>query len=586
MEQFFEGSVTVDRHLYLVKEDGSLYNHLQLDMYAPLIDCIHEDDIKHLDDLIEEINDSGKTASVAIRMKCQDETYHWFLVQGEKESFAVKGQAVYTLKLTDWLLQLRYLNNIREKSAVNDAYLNMLDGMLLMYDRNKDYLEVFEYEDHKKVTLFRGSAFGWYDSKKVTVADPDQEAFHDFCEDMEAGRQGRYEILTNMFSDNEKSILYSFKCCKASNKTQTVLGCIVPMANTVSKVYNSENEKDVGIDALNKRAITEYAKRAIHSASASGKKIYIGIIDLDDFKLINDTFGHLFGDEVLQVCGDIIKEALGRSGVLGRIGGDELMIVVDGITDYTELRNLLRTIRTNIEWAYKGKKEDVITSCSIGIAAFPDQGKDYDEVFAKADKMLYLAKAKGKNRYIIYTPELHDKLMDNGLDKKEVPVLETKDVSWYQRRKATVMKKLVNEYLTLKTVSTETIITEIAYANDLQDVLYFNSEKKEIIKWTPEGFKYNVDDPLIKLVDDKFYSAFDHDEMFVMGNYAQLAGICSGLVEELKNRGVLNAIFYKMPDSKGFMMFARNTSRHLWSDGEVVSFAVVGKCLEIGINNR
>lgn len=79
--------------------------------------------------------------------------------------------------------------------------------------------------------------------------------------------------------------------------------------------------------------------------------------------MVNDTFGHMFGDEVLVAFTDIIKKAVGRHGVVGRIGGDEIMIVTKDIYDKATLRPYLREIRTNMEMMYKGKLNGISLTC-------------------------------------------------------------------------------------------------------------------------------------------------------------------------------------------------------------------------------
>lgn len=108
------------------------------------------------------------------------------------------------------------------------------------------------------------------------------------------------------------------------------------------------------------------------------KSYYLTIIDVDDFKTINDTYGHMFGDEVLSRVSEIIRSDLNARGVAGRFGGDEFMILFENVKSEQELRLILKTITKNIQWAF-------------------------------ADKALYIAKAKGKNRYIIYDGRKHGK---------------------------------------------------------------------------------------------------------------------------------------------------------------------------------
>ena len=108
--------------------------------------------------------------------------------------------------------------------------------------------------------------------------------------------------------------------------------------------------KDPGTDLLNKRAITDYVRKLIDSKP--DHNVTIAIIDVDDFKTVNDTYGHMFGDEVLYKVADILRDAVGSRGLCGRIGGDEMFIVMEGLNDNEGIRSVLRTVRNNIKWLY------------------------------------------------------------------------------------------------------------------------------------------------------------------------------------------------------------------------------------------
>ena len=116
----------------------------------------------------------------------------------------------------------------------------------------------------------------------------------------------------------------------------------------------------------------------------------------------------MFGDKVIKAVGNVIKNAVGTNAVAGRMGGDEFFIVFEQFTDELEFRNVLRCIKTNVSTVYHDQMERKL-SCSIGLARYGvgPFSTTYHDLFKIADRSLYLAKVKGKNRYIIYKPELH-----------------------------------------------------------------------------------------------------------------------------------------------------------------------------------
>ena len=138
----------------------------------------------------------------------------------------------------------------------------------------------------------------------------------------------------------------------------------------------------------------------------------IAMMDIDNFKHINDSFGHQYGDKVLRAVSDVVRSVLGNDGLAGRFGGDEFLLVFNNIHDELELRSYLSNIKNMVHSVLPDPtvQGDLMLSVSIGCANYPADADNYDDLFTLADYCMYLAKSKGKNRYIIYLPEKHGTL--------------------------------------------------------------------------------------------------------------------------------------------------------------------------------
>ena len=177
----------------------------------------------------------------------------------------------------------------------------------------------------------------------------------------------------------------------------------------------TENNIDFGTGLLDKKAITDYAK---DKCMDPANHICLCIMDLDNFKNINDTKGHSYGDMVLREVGQIVSTILGSGGKAGRIGGDELMLVIEDAFDKPALRGYLKPIRETVESLHKDSNGNPLVTVSTGSGRFPEDVDNYDDLFKLADKMLYRAKNKGKNRYVMYNPDIHGVIVE-GLLKEE-----------------------------------------------------------------------------------------------------------------------------------------------------------------------
>lgn len=154
-------------------------------------------------------------------------------------------------------------------------------------------------------------------------------------------------------------------------------------------------QTDALTGAYNKKNTEERINRLFHNPADKGRHAFL-IIDVDNFKHINDTYGHAAGDSVLKEFGKLLQNYFRENDIVGRIGGDEFVVLMQGIEDIEVAREragaLGREVNTH---AFPGYPERL--SVSIGIALSPDCGKTYMDLYQCADHALYEVKQSGKN---------------------------------------------------------------------------------------------------------------------------------------------------------------------------------------------
>jgi diguanylate cyclase (GGDEF)-like protein/PAS domain S-box-containing protein len=143
---------------------------------------------------------------------------------------------------------------------------------------------------------------------------------------------------------------------------------------------------------------------ALAQANRNEEKLAVMLLDLDNFKNVNDTLGHSMGDRLLKGVADRLTGVLRKADTVARMGGDEFMLLMPGIT----------RIEYSVEIAYKVLQtfyipfvidgHEIHTSASIGIAIYPDDGEDTDTLIKNADIAMYHAKEQGRNKYFRYSP--------------------------------------------------------------------------------------------------------------------------------------------------------------------------------------
>ncbi|WP_300342197.1 sensor domain-containing diguanylate cyclase [Fusobacterium sp.] len=132
------------------------------------------------------------------------------------------------------------------------------------------------------------------------------------------------------------------------------------------------------------------------------KRVFI-ILDLDNFKEINDKFGHSYGDKVLIEIAKILKNRFRSNDIIGRLGGDEFVIFLNGVEDYEAAEKYIQCLKIATEKVYEKENLTVKISGSIGFSISPDDGSTFEELYTRADLALYEIKKCGKNNYKKYT---------------------------------------------------------------------------------------------------------------------------------------------------------------------------------------
>ncbi len=160
--------------------------------------------------------------------------------------------------------------------------------------------------------------------------------------------------------------------------------------------------KDQLTDLYNKSTTEFLIKEKLKQRQSSKDKYALFIIDIDNFKNINDRLGHLYGDIVLTELANALKPLFRNDDIVGRIGGDEFFVFIRNYKSIDVIKSKAQDICKLFCRTYKEGTISVTISSSIGIALCPEHGLEFDELYRAADTALYKAKAIGKNQYAFF----------------------------------------------------------------------------------------------------------------------------------------------------------------------------------------
>lgn len=167
--------------------------------------------------------------------------------------------------------------------------------------------------------------------------------------------------------------------------------------------------KDLVTGLPNRLCLQEKLTQIIHDSSGKTALLFI---DLDNFKYINDSFGHFFGDSVLAEMGKRLTDIIDNNAFVARLGGDEFAIIISDIEDLEQVNEFAKKLRLNLVTSFKENDISIHMSASIGIAVYPDQAGSYEELLKSADTAMYEAKMRGKNQFVIFDQSMNQKLYE------------------------------------------------------------------------------------------------------------------------------------------------------------------------------
>ena len=178
----------------------------------------------------------------------------------------------------------------------------------------------------------------------------------------------------------------------------------------------------------NRTLFKELLSQALARAERAGKHVALMFLDLDRFKIINDSLGHDAGDQVLKIVAERLRSRMRKSDTVARLGGDEFTVILEAIGTVQDATHVAQELLQIVGQSIMVQDQEVFVTPSIGIAIYPQYGKDPETLIKNADMAMYRAKRQGRNTYRFYTMEGSGKTSQHlaiesslrrGLDREE-----------------------------------------------------------------------------------------------------------------------------------------------------------------------
>ncbi|MDD3367609.1 MAG: GGDEF domain-containing protein [Lachnospiraceae bacterium] len=487
----------------------------------------------------------------------------------------------YQFQMWDILSAEQNLLSLQEDIRYYQLLLQLCDRLMFRYDCTDNSYWLYWVRCDQHITIFKGDLDVWISSitEKGCLTTPHDSGFDAFISALKSHisplefqfqscivTQGKKMLPTRVIAE---SFLYHGRKVFAG-----VFETVASTSNVQSDTGYSESFIDPLTGMLNKKAIIEFAQTSL-AASENGPLCFV-LLDIDNFKSINDRYGHLFGDEVIKAIAKIIIESVETSGICGKFGGDEFFLILDKPHTEQELRTVLRTIQSNVRMLYQDTPNVDMITCSIGISRYPQNAGDFKTLFLIADKALYIAKQRGKNRYIIYSEEKHGSFQvpeeATLIDVQTTPDadvalqhLSDSFVGLFKKGKSALPDCLKNVLTCFRLDRADVFV-----GKDLQHLFHISDTIKKSA------------DPAVLQVSD-FKTLFTEDHTFADNNINELEYRIPDAHSLLSKSGTTATFMYYVENEKGpviFISFDRCDGKYTWSKMYLMNLKILCQVLE------
>lgn len=532
------GRATLKDRYEFANGDESFYHFIGNNSCYSMLELLHPDDV---DEFVRMTQTLGKERECAIlRMKNAANVYRLIYVEMWLNGTSYEGVASISFEFCSFMeLKDRYIvySNIIKKYR---EFMGLSSTIFFEYTSDTDEVRIYRYENLKSIPIRYGKLEEIFDQIKASdeFSGKSKSEFQALYEYLKKGMD-KFSIRLDadlLQEGDEGRLLFKGSSLYDNGARIMTVGVITRIGEEreQERYYLSDNAFDPGTGLWNKRAIHEYAVEK----TLENRNLYLAIMDVDDFKKVNDTYGHMFGDEVLSRVSEILQGVVDSRGAVGRFGGDEFMLVFDAVSTEEELRRIFKTMSKNLQWKYKDLADSMPITTSCGVAKYPDDAADFEELFQKADKALYIAKAKGKNRFIIYDEAKHGKVVTGEQSERNAGIKAIASDS----RKASEMSEAVVALYQDGVSALMDAMEKIRSYFDVDGVAVYQGDG---LRRTYMAGKYiNPIEKLDSAFDESYLGLFDHQGVLSIGN-----------IDKLKNNWKSAYRQYELQETRKFIQF-------------------------------
>ena len=488
------------------------------------------------------------------------------------------------------------MNDVSYKFFVQSNILALTDDVLYVYDAdNQTFTNIYQHGN----LLFQDQAMNQEIMEKYAmekIVEEDRPLFMEWFHSLNE-KKGSFSFNIRMYGESGKWIMYSFSGSEITefHSRRVVIGKIQALMELNGKDIDfSRFSEDPLTRLYHKTMIVDLAKKELAQRIENNdpRPLAFAIVDLDNFKQINDLYGHAFGDRVLLEVARKLREKMPKYGPIGRIGGDEFFLLLDKMEDADELPKILHDVEDIFFSILKGQVDGFSCSCTIGASCYPRDAQDYTTLFLMADKALYRGKKKGKSCYVIYTIEKTGPIQENNHAARGI-VKEK-----YDNTLAIFLKNIMVELLKARSgeESLRNILEDIVENYLLDRMVIYQVRKDGSLQVECSCAKNIAEDEIensepANEITELYIKKLDESSLYINNSVESLRDVEPTLFTYLYFQKKIKALVAKgIKNDKGKVCYIVEyqilTKKRLWSKEECNVFAIISEMLSLYLLNK
>ena len=570
---------------------GYSIDEIRNDFGGKLIQLVHPDDREMVCREFHRQLSRSTDVKLEFRLLCKDGGIQWVL---DKSRLIVgpKGEEIIYSAITDITYFKQTNDELWNKLEQYEIILAQTENVLFEWDAVTDRIslsgtweKIFGFvpvRENLRSHLAGGSHF----------YPDDLPLLLDGLSNIENG--SNYEMLeVRIATAKGRYIWCRFRATAIRDKAgnlQKISGIIINIdaEKQAERALKDRAERDSLTKLLNKDAGRRQAEDYFNRFP-DGTHSALLIIDLDNFKQVNDRFGHLFGDAVLTQVAREIKKLFRNQDIVARIGGDEFLVLMRGVSERNLVESRCQRLITALHHIFQNRKSKLPMSCSVGVALSPDHGKTYYELFNRADQALYWAKEKGKNGFVFYDEQderfryqqRYGSVVNNRIDSDEEPGLADDNLVRYAFQRLYASKNVEKSVTDILELVGRKMNVSRVYVFENSDDNRFCSNTFE---WCNEGIAPEIQNLQNISYDEDiagYVDMYDEQGMFYCPDIDELPENIYNIVAPQGIKSLLHCAIREGGTFRGYVGFDECVEQRLWTKEQIQTLNYFSEMLSL-----